>query len=42
MNCQHCKKLIDRKSKTQKYCCLCNGIVSRIRGAEYMKKKRAK
>lgn len=42
MKCQHCNKLIDRKSKIQKYCCHCNALVSKMRAKEYMRKKREK
>lgn len=40
INCMNCEKLIVRKTKTQKYCCVCNGVVSRKNNRERLYSKR--
>jgi len=39
MKCQHCQIEIIRKHKLQKYCCVCNGIVGRLREKEKRREK---
>ncbi len=41
-NCENCGKYIEKKAVNQKYCSLCNGLVSRKKDKERKSKKNVK